>query len=624
DLVHDFPISRIWLNGIEANMAYDYKIRDYVPQGRKLIKGDNGDGTQGVCETHQFYSDRTNSFFYLYSTSNPAFFYKEILIPSQISEGKVQRNTIEVNADYITLKNIEVQGGMYASIALNGADFLIVDNCHIGKYSNWSGILGDSRKKSDKTSDFVTISNSVINSDWNYMYAFYTQETPYGIAIVNGANHWEIYNNIILDWWMNLFIAGKEDACQYINIYNNEIAGPRNTFSKAMQIISGGDWGTPSATYVNFYNNYIHDVVFGIQISSSNNKFFYNVFDNLNLTSINEHAFGAGGWASQMIGDEIHANTSDNYFINNTYHNLLNFANLYTGSNHFNLNNMYVNCGTSRNGIATRVPKDANGTWQNNLLFFDGFTLNSDIIAIQNVNNYTIGEFNALNGQFDKVISGNLQHVGTLSALINNDFSLPNGSPALNAGVDITSYVPEGFTDRHGNLVNRKSPNIGAFASSSSTSESNPLTPSSSNIEILSPNGGESWVANSSHELKWISSSNISQVHIFYSTDNGENWDQISSVENKGSFSWLIPEINSANCLIRVKDADDFSVFDKSDKPFTITANESSSSSDKVLKIFLEATFNNDKMNTELSKTFEIPKEQPYNSSPWSVINTSK
>ncbi len=466
NLNHDSRISRLWLNGLEAKMAYDFKLQSYTPH--KLQKGDNGDGTIGVCPTHQFFSNKSQNYFYIYSPINPALYYEEILIPGSIINGKVQKTTVDIVGDYIEFKNLDIRGSMYTSIGLSGADYVLIDNCNIGKYSNWSGIIGDRRTENDKTSDFITISNCVVDSDWEYNYVFYTQETPWGIAMANGANHWDVKNNLIVDWWMSVDVIAKEDDCKYLYIHNNEITGPRNTFSKAIQTAAGGDWGTSSETFVHFYNNYIHDVVFGIQVSSSNNYFYFNIFENLTLASVNEHALNAGGWGSQVISGDINTKNSKNYFINNTFYNLNHWGQNYTGWNDSYINNLYINCGILRNGTATRVTENGSTTWKNNLFYNRDISATFKPIYLNNVGSYTASEFNSLNRQSSNsnIVSGNLQFSGSQSNLINEiSLLLSDNSLAINAGTDVSNYIPENFKDRNGNLVNRKMPNIGALSS---------------------------------------------------------------------------------------------------------------------------------------------------------------
>ncbi|MBU1100074.1 MAG: hypothetical protein KKA84_06685 [Bacteroidetes bacterium] len=93
-------------------------------------------------------------------------------------------------------------------------------------------------------------------------------------------------------------------------------------------------------------------------------------------------------------------------------------------------------------------------------------------------------------------------------------------------------------------------------------------------IEVLNPNGGETWTVGSSQTIAWTSE-NIERVKIKYTTDNGFAWHQISGAESLASigfFTWnSIPAVNSRLCKIRIYDADDDQPSDVSDETFTIT-----------------------------------------------------
>nr|NIO82508.1 hypothetical protein [Candidatus Aminicenantes bacterium]NIQ68369.1 hypothetical protein [Candidatus Aminicenantes bacterium]NIT24412.1 hypothetical protein [Candidatus Aminicenantes bacterium] len=72
-------------------------------------------------------------------------------------------------------------------------------------------------------------------------------------------------------------------------------------------------------------------------------------------------------------------------------------------------------------------------------------------------------------------------------------------------------------------------------------------------IIVRSPNGGESWTAGSSQEIKWNSTGDINHVTIKYSTDNGTTWKTITqNTSNDGSFNWTVPDTVSDKCLVRV------------------------------------------------------------------------
>ncbi|MGE5342813.1 MAG: Ig-like domain-containing protein [Candidatus Omnitrophota bacterium] len=89
-------------------------------------------------------------------------------------------------------------------------------------------------------------------------------------------------------------------------------------------------------------------------------------------------------------------------------------------------------------------------------------------------------------------------------------------------------------------------------------------------ITITSPNGGESWIAGSSHPITWSYTGSIGNVKIEYSI-NGTNWTTItSSTSNTGSFSWTLPKVASSSYRVRVSDASG-TASDVSNSTFSIT-----------------------------------------------------
>ncbi len=93
-------------------------------------------------------------------------------------------------------------------------------------------------------------------------------------------------------------------------------------------------------------------------------------------------------------------------------------------------------------------------------------------------------------------------------------------------------------------------------------------------ITVTSPNGGEVWAGCTSKNITWTASGTSNNYTIDYSTDGGTNWTSVTSSlsTTSGSFTWTVPNINSSNCLVRVKDSNTPSIVDQSNSSFTITA----------------------------------------------------
>jgi hypothetical protein len=93
-------------------------------------------------------------------------------------------------------------------------------------------------------------------------------------------------------------------------------------------------------------------------------------------------------------------------------------------------------------------------------------------------------------------------------------------------------------------------------------------------LTVISPNcGGEHLCTDSRYSIVWQTQGTISNVDIQYSSDNGATWYRVAyNVGNTGSYDWLVPAgaIISDQCLVRIKDASNSSVFDTSNSTFSI------------------------------------------------------
>ncbi|MGB8317538.1 MAG: Ser-Thr-rich GPI-anchored membrane family protein, partial [Ignavibacteriaceae bacterium] len=91
-------------------------------------------------------------------------------------------------------------------------------------------------------------------------------------------------------------------------------------------------------------------------------------------------------------------------------------------------------------------------------------------------------------------------------------------------------------------------------------------------ITVTSPNGGENWRIGSTYSIVWTST-NVTNVKIEYSVNNGINWVTIvSSTPSNGSYNWTVPNTPiSTLCKVRISDASNSSVNDISDNVFMIS-----------------------------------------------------
>ncbi|MCF8457826.1 MAG: hypothetical protein K9H62_18005 [Bacteroidales bacterium] len=92
-------------------------------------------------------------------------------------------------------------------------------------------------------------------------------------------------------------------------------------------------------------------------------------------------------------------------------------------------------------------------------------------------------------------------------------------------------------------------------------------------ITVISPNGGEVWTAGSTQNITWSTTGTVSYVVIYYSTNNGTNWNLIDDYSyNDGLYEWTIPNLTTTNALIKIHDVASSQVVDISNGVFEIAS----------------------------------------------------
>ena len=90
-------------------------------------------------------------------------------------------------------------------------------------------------------------------------------------------------------------------------------------------------------------------------------------------------------------------------------------------------------------------------------------------------------------------------------------------------------------------------------------------------INVMSPNGEETWFIDSTYCILWESISTKDSVKIEYSTNGGTTWSTIQdNTTNDGIYCWTVPDTPSDSCLIRISDVGDGIPIDTSDGLFCI------------------------------------------------------
>jgi len=93
-----------------------------------------------------------------------------------------------------------------------------------------------------------------------------------------------------------------------------------------------------------------------------------------------------------------------------------------------------------------------------------------------------------------------------------------------------------------------------------------------STLTLLDPNGLEIMTGGTTYDIKWASTGTVESVLIEFSIDNSKTWTNVfpPNVGNTGSYIWLVPLVNSDQCMIRITNAANPAVYDTSDEIFSI------------------------------------------------------
>ena len=89
-------------------------------------------------------------------------------------------------------------------------------------------------------------------------------------------------------------------------------------------------------------------------------------------------------------------------------------------------------------------------------------------------------------------------------------------------------------------------------------------------VSLIAPADGTKWNNHIQNEIIWESGF-VADVKIEFSSDNGQSWIELASETsaNTRSFMWPATNILSTECLIKISDVANPSIFDISDVPFT-------------------------------------------------------
>ena len=245
----------------------------------------------------------------------------------------------------------------------------------------------------------------------------------------------------------------------------------------------------------------------------------------------------------------------------------------YTTNNGSNWLEIVTNLAANLGSYSWTIPNTVTTQALVRIVFLSDNTIQDQSDAIFTIYNPTISITSPNGGENWKV--GTTQNITWTSSNVTNvklEYSIDNGT----SWTQIVASTAASAGSYSWTVLNEPSTNCKVRVSDAGdatvTDQSNAVfTIYQPTVTVTSPNGGEDWKAGTTQNITWTSS-NVTNVKLEYSIDNGTNWTQIvaSTAASAGSYSWTVPNEPSANCKVRVSDAGDATINDINNNVFTI------------------------------------------------------
>lgn len=405
------PLNRLWLNNTEQVISETLVL---------------------ISATEPFFFDNGAQRLYFYNNNNPGTL-------GLFESGNVRSRCLELSNDnYYSFYNIDFQGSYYGIRLTNGTHDLLFDNCNIGLYTPGNGITsGDNTASIDN----VEIRYCTFDTGMLIKYEIASFYIPwYGINMTYEADNWNIHHNYFKNWdyaaFAFIWLAGYD--CTNLYFHHNEITAPDTYEGKPIGISS------PNGSTQYFYNNYMHNVGVGCQMTGVGWKFYSNVIDNVRGAPL----FTVVSKSGLIISNNVNSDCSLIEVYNNTICNCSG-PGIYLGKNsdatvnenNFFRNNILYNNGTTEAGVQLQIREYAvvnYSTYQYNIIYCTG---------VPGVVNYktaieTVAQFLLENGNVEGEI---IDHILATDPMLKKGTTPINGelnflSPAKQYGMYLIIY----------------------------------------------------------------------------------------------------------------------------------------------------------------------------------------
>ncbi len=277
----------------------------------------NGQEVLGAFDSSEL-SDRVK-WSYNRDKNGTVFYYYGNDKPNQIETNLYTSPLYIHDNQYITIKDITLEGGYVAALFIENANNITVKNIQAGEMSK-QGIYV---KAENGTSKNINIQNCTIDSKYTLDYAFTgvkekngrtttTRGAPEGIMFWGGVQDSTISGNTIKNWTHANINMSADNGEYLINneVFNNTLTAP--------DIAYGGRIGLDgkNAANNNFHDNTIKDIKAPIQFNGHDNKFQNNLVTDIKQSPLKPdetgHAIIIQAYSSPVYNITVTNNTFKN------------------------------------------------------------------------------------------------------------------------------------------------------------------------------------------------------------------------------------------------------------------------------------------------------------------------
>ena len=396
------------------------------------------------------------NFVYLYSTVNPS--EENIKVSLDVRALSLYNNS------FLTISNIEFQGGYLAGITVKACDNIIFDNVKVGVMCR-HGITTEYSSTIKKHCSNITIKNSLFDAEFNLDYSGAQKNNKRseqhggsdGLALRDciGA---VVDSNVFKNWGhSSLSLTANKDAnsvTTLVKAYNNNLTAP--------DIAYGGRFGGDRNSHHNeIYNNIIENIKTSNQMNGHDNHVHHNIFRNNSHSPIKTYSYG------EITVQGYSTGSYNNIFENNLFIDCENSGYFIGGDNftsdvkgHKFRNNIIYNCGSYFKNIGIWIEPNSVSSHSNKENIIENnivFNSKTKITIRYYKNMFSIATFNK-QSSYGHTIDNNLSENPNFISVL--DFHLKGDSPAINTGID-----PLSVKDFEGNPIpnNGTKPDIGIY-----------------------------------------------------------------------------------------------------------------------------------------------------------------